>query len=239
MSNKAVVLSSGGIDSTTCLAIAIRDLGKDNVSAVSVSYGQKHTKEIDCAKKIAEHYGIAHYDLDLSNVMKYSNCSLLSHSTEDIPKESYAEQLSKRDGHPVTTYVPFRNGLMLSAVASFALSIYPDEDVDIYLGNHADDAAGNAYPDCSKDFTDTMRKAIELGTDNMIHVVAPLAELNKARVVKEGLELDAPYHLTWSCYEGKDTQCGKCGTCVDRINAFKLNHAIDPVQYAIEIDWEK
>lgn len=85
----------------------------------------------------------------------------------------------------------------------------------------------------------TMRKAIELGTDNMIHVVAPLAELNKAGVVEQGLKLDAPYHLTWSCYEGKDMQCGKCGTCVDRINAFKLNHAIDPVGYAVDVDWEK
>lgn len=225
---KAMVLSSGGVDSTTCVSIAVDELGKENVSTVSVFYGQKHEKELECADKIAKHYGLQHYVLDLSGVMKYSNCPLLTGSTEEIPHESYAEQIEKNGTGMVKTYVPFRNGLMLSAVAALASSIYPDEDVRIYLGAHADDAAGEAYADCSPEFTEAMRKAIGIGTYGKVKVFAPLVYLNKAGVVKKGLELGTPYHLTWSCYEGGEKPCGKCGTCIDRANAFKANGVEDP-----------
>ena len=129
---KALVLSSGGVDSTTCISIAVDKLGKENVSTVSVFYGQKHSKELECAEKIAEHYGLKHYVLDLSGILKYSNCSLLSHSTEEIKHKSYAEQIAEDGEGMVSTYVPFRNGLMLSAVAALAVSIYPDDEVEIY-----------------------------------------------------------------------------------------------------------
>ena len=122
MSEKAMVLCSGGVDSTTCLALAIEKHGKENVCALSIYYGQKHVKEIQAAKAVLEYYGIEGTSLDLTPVFAYSDCSLLSHSTEDIPEESYAEQLAQRGGKPVTTYVPFRNGLFLSAAASVALS---------------------------------------------------------------------------------------------------------------------
>ena len=225
---KAMVLSSGGVDSTTCVSIAVDRLGKENVSTVSVFYGQKHSKELECAQKIAEHYDLKHYVLDLSNIMQYSNCPLLSGSTEEIPHESYAEQIEKNGNGMVKTYVPFRNGLMLSAVAALASSVYPDDIVEIYLGAHADDAAGEAYADCSPEFTATMEKAISIGTYGKVRVCAPLVELNKAGVVKRGLELGTPYHLTWSCYEGREKPCGKCGTCIDRANAFKANGVEDP-----------
>ena len=108
---KALVLFSGGIDSTTALALAINKYGKDRVIALSVSYGQKHDKEIQAAIAVAEYYGVEHLFLDLRKIFTYSNCSLLKQSTEKIPEESYAKQISKTNGEtPVSTYVPFRNG---------------------------------------------------------------------------------------------------------------------------------
>lgn len=225
---KALVLNSGGVDSTTCVGIAVDKFGKENVATVSVNYKQKHDKELLCATKIAEHYGVPHYELDLSNVLQYSNCSLLKQSTEEITEGSYDEQIKSRNGHPVSTFVPFRNGLMLSAVASLAGSIFPDEEVAIYIGAHADDAAGNAYPDCSEAFTTAMNSAIWEGSDHTAHVEAPLVNMNKATVVKTGLSLNVPYELTWSCYKGGEKPCGKCGTCIDRAKAFEANGIKDP-----------
>lgn len=228
---KALVLSSGGCDSTTCVGIAVKDVGYENVSTVSVFYGQKHNKELECADKVADFYNVKHYVLDLSNVLQYSNCSLMKNSTEEIPMMSYAEQIEKNGEGKVSTYVPFRNGLMLSAVAALAQSIYPDDDVDIYLGAHADDAAGRAYADCSEEFTSAMNTAIVIGTYGKVRVVAPLVNLNKAGVVKLGLSIGVPYNLTYSCYNGREKACGRCGTCIDRLNAFKANGVQDPIEY--------
>lgn len=227
--NKALVLSSGGVDSTTCIGLACEEFGRENVSTVSIFYGQKHDKELECARKIAEHYGLEHYELDLSQILKYSNCSLLSHSDKDIIHKSYASQLSTE--RIVDTYVPFRNGLMLASVATLAMSIYPDDETHIYLGAHADDAAGNAYADCSEEFTNAMYTAIKLGTYNKVLVEAPLVNMNKAQVVKEGLAINVPYELTWSCYEGAEKACGTCGTCIDRLEAFNQNGIEDPIPY--------
>ena len=228
MSKKALVLSSGGVDSTTCVSVAVEKFGKENVSTVSIFYGQKHVKELEAARKVAEYYGLPHYELDLSGIFQYSNCSLLQGSTEEIVHKSYDQQIAENGEGKVSTYVPFRNGLMLSAVASLAMSLYENDDVAIYLGAHADDAAGNAYADCSEEFVAAMGKAISIGTYNQCHLEAPFAGLNKAGVVKRGLELKTPYELTWSCYEGGDKPCGKCGTCLDRIRAFKANGVTDP-----------
>jgi len=227
---KAIVLSSGGVDSTTCISLAIKDVGEQNVMTVSVFYGQRHSKELECARKIADHYGLVHKEIDLSKtgIMDDSNCPLLQGSNQDIPEHSYAEQIEQNGEGMVTTYVPFRNGLMLSAVAALAMASYPDDQVDIYLGAHADDAAGNAYADCSQDFTDTLGMAISIGTYGKVHLKAPLVNMNKAQVVKTGLELGTPYKLTWSCYKGGEKPCGKCGTCIDRANAFKANGVQDP-----------
>lgn len=225
---KAVVLLSGGVDSATCLGVAIDDLGTDNVVAVSTFYGQKHDKELKCAEAIANHYGVPHYTLDLSNVFVHSNCSLLKASNKDIPEGAYADQIDRTADGMVSTYVPFRNGLMMSAVASYAISIFPDAEVDIYIGAHADDAAGNAYADCSDEFIYAMTEAIRIGTYRKVRVKAPLVNMNKAEVVHLGLSLNVPYALTWSCYYGGDIPCGKCGTCIDRAAAFEANGVADP-----------
>ena len=209
---KALVLFSGGIDSTTALGLAIKKYGKDQVIALSVSYGQKHDKEIRAAIAVAEYYGVEHLFLDLSKIFQYSNCSLLQQSTEEIPEESYAEQISKTNGDkPVSTYVPFRNGLFLSSAASIALS---KECGVIYYGAHAYDSAGF--------------EAIWEGSGHQLKIEAPFVNVSKAEVVRIGLELGVPYELTWSCYEGGEKPCGKCGTCIDRAAAFQANHVEDP-----------
>ena len=217
---KALVLFSGGVDSTTCLAMAVDKYGKDNVIALSISYGQKHTKEIEVSDGIAKFYGVEHIYLDLAKIFQYSDCSLLAGSDKEIPKESYSDQLKKTDGKPVSTYVPFRNGLFLSSAASLALS--KDCQV-IYYGAHADDAAGNAYPDCSSDFNNAIAQAIYIGSGNQLKVEAPFVNLTKAEVVAIGVKLGVPYEMTWSCYEGGDKPCGVCGTCRDRKAAFLAN----------------
>lgn len=222
---KALVLFSGGLDSTTCLALAVEKYGASEVLALSVSYGQKHTKEIDAAKAVAAYYGVTLQTLDLAAIFAGSDCSLLKGSSAEIPKESYAEQLQSTDGKPVSTYVPFRNGLFLSSAASVALSNGCEV---IYYGAHADDAAGNAYPDCSSDFNDAINRAIFLGSGGQLRVEAPFVGKTKADVVAEGLRLKAPYHLTWSCYEGGEKPCGLCGTCRDRAAAFAANGVSDP-----------
>ena len=223
---KALVLLSGGVDSSTCLALAVNKYGSENVIALSIYYGQKHNKEIEAAHSIAAHYGVRLRELDLALIFSDSDCSLLKGSNEDIPKESYADQLKETNGSPVSTYVPFRNGLFLSSAASIALS---NDCSVIYYGAHSDDAAGNAYPDCSSDFNDAMNRAIFLGSGDQLTIKAPFVDLTKADIVKIGLELNVPYELTWSCYEGGEKPCGCCGTCRDRIAAFKANGVTDPL----------
>ena len=225
---KAMVLSSGGVDSTTALGLAIQKYGREQVIALSLSYGQKHEKEIEAAKAVAAYYGIEQLFLDLSKIFQYSNCSLLKQSDEKIPEESYAEQIRETEGEtPVSTYVPFRNGLFLSTAASIALSKGCQV---IYYGAHADDAAGFAYPDCSPGFKEAMNRAIWEGSGHQLKIEAPFVNINKAEVVKTGLKLGVPYELTWSCYEGGEKPCGKCGTCIDREAAFAANGVSDPAK---------
>lgn len=223
---KAMVLCSGGVDSTTCLGMAVDKYGLENVTALTISYGQKHTKEIESAKNVAEYYGVEHLYLDLEKIFRYSDCSLLVHSDKEIPQESYAEQIQKTDGKPVSTYVPFRNGLFLSSAASIALSKGCDV---IYYGAHSDDAAGSAYPDCSDEFNKAMNQAIYIGSGKQLRVEAPFINMTKAQVVEIGLKLKVPYEYTWSCYMGGDKPCGVCGTCIDRKKAFEVNGVIDPL----------
>ena len=172
---KALVLFSGGVDSTTALAMAVKKYGADKTAALSISYGQKHSKEIEAARKIADYYGTELLELDLSKMFEYS---------------------------------------------SIALSL---EAEIIYYGAHSDDAAGSAYPDCSKVFNDAMNTAIYEGSGHKIKILAPFVEWNKKQVVAEGVKLGVPYEMTWSCYEGGDEPCGECGTCRDRREAFLAN----------------
>lgn len=222
---KAIVLLSGGLDSTTCLVKALEEYTPEEILAVNMFYGQRHEKEMRSARKVAKYYGVELMELDLSAIFAKSDCSLLKGSTQDVPEGSYAEQQESNPDHPVSTYVPFRNGLMLSAAASIAVSVGAGV---IFYGAHADDAAGNAYPDCSEEFSDAMSRAINIGTDFECRVEAPFITGNKADIVRYGLEHKVPYELTWSCYKGGKKPCGKCGTCIDRRKAFEKNGVKDP-----------
>lgn len=229
---KALVLSSGGVDSTTCVGIAVKEYGNENVITASLYYGQKHDKELQCAKKIADYYKVKHIEEDISNIMKYANqvCTLIK-GGNDIQHKSYEDQIKVNEDGRVDTYVPFRNGLLLSIATAYADSLFPNEKVKIFYGAHSDDNVGSAYADCSPEFSEAMDKAINIGTYKRISIERPLINMNKAEVIKTGLELQVPYELTWSCYEGKEKQCGKCGTCIDRKKAFELNNIDDPVGY--------
>lgn len=223
---KYIILLSGGIDSTTCLAMAAERCERSEIMALTAYYGQKHAKELEAARKVAAYYGVAHQETDLSQAFALSDCPLLAGSSQDIQHESYARQLKELGGQgTLDTYVPFRNGLFLSYAAAIAISVGAGV---IYYGAHADDAAGRAYPDCTPEFEKAMNTAIYEGSGHTCHLEAPLLGWNKAGVVKEGLRLHAPYELTWSCYEGQDKPCGTCGTCIDRAKAFAANGVEDP-----------
>lgn len=225
---KALVLFSGGLDSTVCLALAVKKYGAAEVAALSIFYGQKHRKEIEASRKVADYYGVEYRTLDLGEIFKDSSCTLLEGAAEEIPHEEYSEQLKKTGGAPVSTYVPFRNGLFLSSAASIALSLGCNE---IYYGAHADDAAGNAYPDTSIAFNNAIAEAIRLGSGNELQIIAPFIDRTKADVVAVGTSIGVPFELTWSCYEGNEHACGVCGTCRDRIRAFAENGLKDPITY--------
>ena len=227
---KALVLFSGGLDSSVCLGLAVKAYGADEVLALSIYYGQKHKKEMEASEKVAAFYGVQRITLDLEEIFKNSSCTLLESSSEAIAHESYSEQLSKTGGAPVDTYVPFRNGLFLSSAASVALSWGCEV---IYYGAHADDAAGNAYPDTSEAFNKAISEAIYLGSGNALRIEAPFIDQPKARVVAVGQEIGVPFELTWSCYEGRDKACGVCGTCRDRLEAFRINGLTDPIEYEL------
>ena len=225
---KALVLFSGGLDSSVCLALAVKKYGKDEVLALSIGYGQKHSKELEAAERITQFYKVKRMDLDLGRIFENSSCALLRESGEEIPHEEYARQLEKTGGMPVNTYVPFRNGLFLSSAAAVALSYGCEE---IYYGAHADDAAGNAYPDTSEAFNKAISEAVYIGSGNALRITAPFIDKTKADVVRVGIELKVPFELTWSCYEGHEKACGTCGTCRDRIKAFNANGLTDPIEY--------
>lgn len=230
---KALVLNSGGCDSTTLVGMAVKKYGRENVITASLYYGQKHDKELKCARDVAEFYGVRHIEEDISSVMKYAGdvCSLVKGSKDEILDKSYAEQIAENGEGRVGTYVPFRNGLFLSIAAAYADSLFPNQPSEVWYGAHADDAAGQAYADCSEEFASAMDRAISIGTYGNIHVVRPLINLNKAGVVAEGLKIGVPYNLTWSCYHGREKACGKCGTCLDRLAAFEANGVKDPIEY--------
>lgn len=222
---KGLVLSSGGVDSTTCLALAIEELGKENVVTVTINYGQRHDREIESARKIAKYYDVEHFEYDLSNLFKFSNCSLIKTGRE-VEESSYSEQLQKES--KISSYVPFRNGLMLSICAVLAQSLWEKEHCKIYLGNHASDFA---YADCTKEFTDKMQEAISQGTYGFVEFTSSLLNMTKSDVVNTGIKLKVPYELTWSCYKGLEKPCCKCASCIDRIKAFRDNGVEDPLLY--------
>lgn len=224
MEKRAIVVLSGGLDSTVALALALKE--NDEVAAITFEYGQRHSKETDSAASICEHYGITGHRIVFVPLGKGG---VLMDSEQQMPHATY-EELKSSVG-PSPTYVPYRNGCFLSLAASYALEAGAQT---IYAGMHAEDAHNWAYPDCTPEFIGAMQNAIYIGTYHQVRLVCPFTYMTKAQIVKLGMSLNAPFHLTWSCYEGGDVACGQCPTCVGRLEAFKENRDHDPILYAFD-----
>jgi 7-cyano-7-deazaguanine synthase len=212
-----VVILSGGLDSTVCLAEALA--GGDEVIALSINYGQRHAVELDRARAIAAHYGVEHIEqrLDLSAW----GGSALTDASIDVPTASDA------GGIPVT-YVPGRNLIFLSLAIALAEARGATQ---VSIGVNALDYSG--YPDCRPEFIESFRHtaalALRTGVEGSpVTVITPLIDMTKAQIVRRGVELGAPLELTWSCYRGNDAPCGDCDSCVLRAKGFSEAGVADP-----------
>ncbi len=211
---KAIIILSGGMDSTTLLYWA--KLTYDKIEAISFDYGQKHKKELELAKWHCNKLNIPHKLIDLD--FSYFDSSLLGSS--DIPEGHYEAENMK------STVVPFRNGIMLSYAVGYAENI---GGADVLIGSHSGDHT--IYPDCRASFIEAFDRASFHGTYNNILIKTPFGSSKKEDILKKGLQLLVPYEKTWSCYKGNEKACGKCGTCVERLEAFKKNYIEDPIEY--------
>ncbi len=230
---KALVLLSGGLDSTVALAEAYK-MHQGDVASISFLYGQKHPTEINAAHAVSDYYGIKHRVIELPPVFGGTGSVLIDENEEEMPQASYEELGDEFGVSP--TYVPYRNGNLLSMATAVALV---EEASEVWAGMHAEDAHNWAYPDCTPEFLGAMANAIYVGSYHQVRLITPHMWRTKADVVQAGLEIEAPLELTWSCYEGRNQACGVCPTCVGRIQAFAKVGVQDPVSYEIEIDWEQ
>ncbi len=219
---KAFVLHSGGIDSTTCLYIALNQFAGEDVVAVSVDYGQRHIKEIAQSRTITQNLGCEHMTIRLGAQPE----SMLTNPHQEIPNASYSELAGVSP-----TYVPFRNGQLLSYIAGIAHA-KGGSGSEVFFGAHAEDAAGWAYPDCTPEFIGAMANAIYIGTYTQVRLVTPLQWLMKPDVIKLGNTLGVDYAPTWSCYAGGKLHCGTCPTCRSRRDGFIAAGVPDPTEYA-------
>ncbi len=223
---KAVVLLSGGIDSSTCAILACREFGPENVIALTLFYGQKHAKEIEAAKSVSDWVGIKEHHIErLPDIFKGGGSTLVD-PDQPNPETSY-EEINKLHGVS-PTYVPFRNANFLSAATTIALVKGADT---IFYGAHAEDARNWAYPDCTPEFNGAMANAIFVGSYMKVRLVTPLQWMTKSEVIALGKQVGTPFALTWSCYNGNDQACGVCPTCVGRLRAFHENGLEDPIEY--------
>jgi 7-cyano-7-deazaguanine synthase len=227
MAKKALLLLSGGIDSTTTLALAQKEGFK--TYALTFHYNQRHSQEVECASRIARFMGVTRHlvlNIDLSSI----GGSALTAGLE-VPKERPFQEIGK--GIPLT-YVPARNTIFLSYALAWAEVLGIG---DIFLGVNARDYSG--YPDCRPAYIEAFEKMANLGTKAGVEgkgfkIRAPLINLTKAEIIKKGLSLKVDYSLTWSCYDPTPRReaCGKCDSCQLRLKAFKEVGAKDPLTYA-------
>lgn len=215
---KAVVLFSGGLDSTVLAQQLIQQ--KAAVRLLSIDYGQRHEKELEHSSLIAEELNLPHRILTLPNLADILGGSSLNDPNIELPEGHYAEESMK------ATVVPNRNMILLALAAGYALSVNFDT---IAYAAHAGDHT--IYPDCRPAFADAMETALSLADWKNLNLHRPFVNLSKADLVKKGMELGAPLHLSWSCYAGRELHCGKCGTCVERKEAFAIAKVPDPTEY--------
>ena len=212
----SVIIVSGGLDSITLLY----DKAETIALAISFDYGQNHAKkELPYAEYHCQKLGIPHITIPLTFMHQYFKSSLLE-GAEAIPEGHYEEENMK------STVVPFRNGIMLAIATGIAES---HELKRVYIANHGGDHT--IYPDCRPEFIDAMDKATSAGTFVDVRVEAPYTNISKADIVRRGTALGIDYAKTWSCYKGSEMHCGKCGTCVERKEAFADAGVEDPTEY--------
>jgi 7-cyano-7-deazaguanine synthase len=219
--DRSIVLVSGGMDS--CVTAAVAALESDELAFLHVSYGQRtEERERRAFTEIADHYGVEkRLDVSIEHLAKMGGSSL----TDDNIAVTDADLGSKEIP---TSYVPFRNANMLSIAVSWAEVVGAGA---IYIGAVAEDSSG--YPDCRPEFYKAFQQVIETGTkpDTLIEIRTPIIHLSKAEIVKKGIDLDAPLHLTWSCYRSETLACGTCDSCALRLRGFAQAGIADPIKY--------
>ncbi len=218
---KAIIALSGGMDS--CVTTAIAELEYDELYALHANYGQRTLKrELQAFNEVANYFGIKEkLTVDFTHLTQIGGSSLTDKNIE-VSKAD----LSNKD--IPTSYVPFRNANILSACVSWAEVINAEA---IFIGAVYEDSSG--YPDCRPEFYKAFEKVIDIGTkpSTKIKIVTPVIYLSKDEIVKKGIELNAPFHLTWSCYQDEKTACGVCDSCALRLRAFKKAGIEDPIAY--------
>jgi len=217
MTEKAVVILSGGMDSTTLL-YDIVDSGAE-VYAVSFDYGQKHIRELFCAKKTCKILNVPHRIINLK-ILNDIAPSALTRKDVDVPEGDYKDDNMKQ------TVVPNRNMVMLSLATVFAISI---KATKLYYGAHSGDHT--IYPDCRPEFVEVMKTAIELADWNKVELDVPYLFIHKGEIVHRGIKLNVDFKNTWTCYKGKEKACGMCGACRERLEAFYYAGIKDPIEY--------
>ena len=220
---RAIVCLSGGMDSSVCAALAVRDFGADAVAALHISYGQRtESREQTAFRGICERLGIGKRLIVSTAFFRAIGGSALT--DEQIAVPDAGPEIGSQI--PVT-YVPFRNAHFLSAAVSWAEVLGAER---IYIGAVQQDSSG--YPDCRPEFYQAFNQLIRTGTkEGRIRIETPLIALRKSEIVMLGLELGAPFDLTWSCYSRDDQACGSCDSCVLRLRAFAAAGAVDPIPY--------
>jgi 7-cyano-7-deazaguanine synthase len=221
--SRAVVCLSGGMDSAVCAALAVRDY---DAYALHFSYGQRtEERELRSARGVAETLGFRDFLHLKIDIFRHIGGSALTDSTIAVPKAPEHEPI----GHSVpVTYVPFRNAHFLSAAVSWAEVL---DAKTIFIGAVEQDSSG--YPDCRPAYYEAFQQLIRTGTkEGDIKVATPLIHMRKKEIVALGLELNAPFNLTWSCYSGAEEACGECDSCVLRLRAFREAGTTDPIPYA-------
>ncbi|OZB05647.1 MAG: 7-cyano-7-deazaguanine synthase QueC [Idiomarina sp. 34-48-12] len=216
---KVVVIYSGGMDSFTVLNHAVRQ-GHD-VYALSFNYGQRHVRELDAAARVCKQLGIPHKIVDITAINSLLAGSSLT-SDIDIPEGHYAEESMQ------STVVPNRNMILLSLAIGYAVSIDAEA---VYYGAHSGDHA--IYPDCRPEFVEKMNDVSLIANYEPVRIEVPYLRNNKAEILADGLRMNLDYSQTWTCYNGREKACGKCGACVERLEAFAANQVTDPLQYEL------
>lgn len=217
MSQKVVVIFSGGMDSFTVLNLAVKQ-GLE-VFALSFDYGQRHKKELDYAARACKALNVQHKVVDISAINQLIGGSSLT-SDIDVAEGHYEEDSMK------STVVPNRNMILLSMAVGYAVSIDANK---VYYGAHSGDHA--IYPDCRPEFVHKMNAVCAIANYEAVEIVTPYLAVSKTTILTNGLAMGLDYNHTWTCYNGREKACGKCGACQERLEAFADNGLCDPLEY--------